>query len=90
MMIIDANDKFTPWKEVRPRIGNKYSDIFPNEKKDWGQQLRNFHLLFISPTFDKPKSVSLMCPMDVIKRLQHKEKNGKKIQLFGGRTLKDR
>lgn len=43
----------------------------------WGHQLRNFYLLFISPTFDKPKSVSLMCPMDVIKRLQHRENNEK-------------
>ena len=24
----------------------------------------------MSPTFDKPKSVSLMCPIDVINRLQ--------------------
>lgn len=33
-----------------------------------------YYLLFISPTFDKPKSVSFMCPMDVIRRLQNKHK----------------
>lgn len=30
-------------------------------------------VMFIRPIFDSPKSVSLMCPMEVINKLQKKE-----------------